>query len=96
MRGTKCPVTSKVLWIDDLARGTNTRVTSQGFNFYPQWSRDGAWLAFGRGIPVSNLYRRSTDGTEKEERLTTSANEQEATDWSHDGTSLASAEFDPV
>ncbi len=88
--------TSKDVWIDDLARGTNTRVTSQGFNFYPQWSRDGAWLAFGRGIPVSNLYRRSTDGTEKEERLTTSANEQEATDWSHDGTSLAYTEFDPV
>ncbi len=40
--------TSKDVWIDDLARGTNTRVTSQGFNFYPQWSRNGAWLAFSR------------------------------------------------
>jgi serine/threonine-protein kinase len=87
---------NKDIWIDDLTRGTNTRVTSQDENFAGAWSNDGKWVAFSRGVPVSNIYRRSTDGSEIEERLSTSPVTQQPESWSPDGTSLAYTEFDPV
>jgi Tol biopolymer transport system component len=87
---------NKNVWIDDLALGTNMRVTNVGENFFGAWAPDGQWIAFSRGIPSPNLYRRALDGTDAEERLTTSANIQIAQSWSPDGASLAYTEIDPV
>jgi serine/threonine protein kinase len=46
------------IWIDDLSRGTSRRLTTQDAHFGGAWSNDGKWVAFARGIPVANLYRR--------------------------------------
>ncbi len=85
----------KDLWIDDLARGTNTHVTTQESDFSGPWSRDGKSIAFSRGAPIANLYRRVID-SDTDERLTTSPLGQTAEDFSPDGSSLAFMQFDPV
>ena len=52
----------------------------------PQWSPDGAWIVWGSeqedGV---NLYRRSSDGSGEEERLTTGGEGKFASSWSPDG-----------
>ncbi len=84
------------IWIDDLIRGTNTRITTEQNNFSGNWSADGKWVAFSRGAPVRNIYRRTTDGTDVEERLTTSPLNQEPESFSPDGTFLSYEEADPM
>jgi serine/threonine-protein kinase len=87
---------SRDLWIDNFVRGTTTRVTSQGNNYSPIWSRDAQWVTYGKDLPAPNLFRRPVEGGEAEERLTTSANGQSAGGWSPDGRTLVYTEFDPV
>ena len=77
------------MWIDDLVRGTNTRITAAQDNFNGTWSKDGKWVAFSRGVPVQNIYRHATDGSDVEERLTTSALGQDPESFSPDGAFLA-------
>jgi serine/threonine-protein kinase len=88
--------TDRDLWIEDFDRGTSTRFTFGGNNSAGVWSPDGKWLAFGSGFPVTNLFRKRSDGSGSEERLTTSANSQMASSWTPDGHTLVFIEFDPI
>jgi Tol biopolymer transport system component/DNA-binding winged helix-turn-helix (wHTH) protein len=84
------------LWLIDLHRGALERVTQEGFNFMPAWTRDGRSLAFSsdRHGPF-NLYAKPARSDEPARRLTESANMQYAGSWSRDGRLLAYAEFHP-
>jgi len=83
------------VWIDDLVRKTSTRVAGQDGDFSAVWSKDGQSVVVSQGMPIGNLYRRAVDGSDRVERLTTSANRQAANDISPDGTWLAFTEIDP-
>src|SRR5207248_3186945 len=83
------------LWVRDWGRGVSTRFTlTPGVHQYPVWSPDGLALLYSGGTPW-NLYRNQTSGAETEARLTQSANQQIATDWSRDGRLLLYYETAP-
>jgi serine/threonine-protein kinase len=84
------------IWIYELARGTQTRLTFEGENWDPVWSPDGKRIAFcsSRQGPA-NLYSVPADGSGALERLTTSEREQFPTSFSPDGKILAYTEIDP-
>ena len=44
------------VWVDDLERGTSTRLTNDGSSAYPAWSPDGARVSFGSVLPPFGLY----------------------------------------
>jgi serine/threonine-protein kinase len=84
-------------WIYDLARGTMTRLNSEGDSQDPIWSPDGTWIAYtGWRAGFRNVYRRPADGTGKEERLTTGGNFQQAYSWSPDGKWIAFHEVSSI
>jgi eukaryotic-like serine/threonine-protein kinase len=62
----------------------------------PVWTPDGQWIIYEKGTPVTNLYRRRSNGAGGEERLTTSRQRQEPGGVSPDGKWLAYVESDPV
>jgi eukaryotic-like serine/threonine-protein kinase len=84
------------VWIEDLVRGTSTRVTNSAENFFSIWSPDSTWIVISRGQPVRNLYRRGLGAGAVDERLTTSANSQEPWVITPDGRTLVYMEIDPV
>jgi Tol biopolymer transport system component len=88
--------TDRDLWIEDLERGTSTRFTFGGAHFGGLWSPDGKWIAYSRGFPAMNLYRRRADGTGQEERLTTGGITQVTGSWTPDVGTLVFVENDPV
>jgi Tol biopolymer transport system component len=75
------------IWVLDLARGVRTRLTFGPVgNTDPQWSPDGAWIAYvsardGRFA----IYRKHSDGSGAEELLVSDAQQIALTDWSRDG-----------
>ena len=78
------------IWIWDLTRQTLTRLTfDPAQDTSPVWTPDGRRLVFAseRNGP-SNLFWQAADGTGAVERLTDSANEQEYSSFSPDGTRL--------
>lgn len=77
------------VWIVDPHDGAMSRLTFDGFNIEPVWSRDGAWVAYAsnRSGPF-NIYRRRTDGSQPAERLLASAHHQHPTSFSPDGREL--------
>ena len=85
------------IWIYDLSRGTESRLTFEDINTGPQWTPDGKRIAFrrGRGSSESNIYWKLADGTGPEERLTTSQNPQLAASFTPDGKTLMYSEIDP-
>lgn len=89
-------VGTRDVWIEDLVRGTSTRVTNSTENFGAVWSPDAQWIVLARGAPIRNLYRRSLAPGAIDERLTTSPNFQEPTAISADGRRLVYVERDPV
>jgi eukaryotic-like serine/threonine-protein kinase len=84
------------VFVDDLTRKTSTVLTRQDGNFIVVWSRDGDWVYLSRGVPRPNLYRRAADGSDREDRLTSSPNAQVPSSVSPDGKLLAYVESDPV
>jgi Tol biopolymer transport system component/predicted Ser/Thr protein kinase len=89
------------VWITDLARGNNTRVTSGGgsLNASPIWSPEGAQFVFrsNRGGAINQLYQRSAGGGGGESlvlphRVMRAAGVESGnltdTDWSPDGQSI--------
>jgi eukaryotic-like serine/threonine-protein kinase len=84
------------VWIEDVVRRTSTRLTNSADNFIPIWSADGKWVAFSRGAPISEIYRRPADGSGVEERLVAGPNDRGPSSFSPDGTALAYTEFDPA
>ena len=89
-------VGARDVWIEDLVRGTTTRVTNSADNFFAVWARDAEWIVLSRGAPIANLYRRHLRPGAIDERLTTSPNNQEPNSITRDGTKLVYAEIDPV
>jgi len=84
------------LWVHDLDRGTTSRLTYGNNDSNPVWSPDGKRIAYSSGLPKPNLFWKPADGSEAEERLVTSANDQFPSSFSPDGKLLAYFEFDPV
>ena len=58
------------LWTRDLARGTESRLTSNGANSYAAWSADGTQIFYGSRVP-GKIYRRAADNTGSEEVIDT-------------------------
>jgi eukaryotic-like serine/threonine-protein kinase len=87
------------VWITDLIRGSNSRVTSGGaaLNASPIWSPDGAQFVFRTNRGVVELYRRSAAGGGDEQVVLPyqstraggiQSNNIVDTDWSPDGRSI--------
>jgi eukaryotic-like serine/threonine-protein kinase len=86
------------VWVQDLARGVQTRITFDGReDETPVWSPDGTWLAysgFERNGSNRAIFRRKVDGSGDEEVLWTAVSHTHVTDWLADGTLLIEA-IDP-
>ena len=87
------------VWITDLARGSNSRVTSEGatLNATPIWSPDGAQFVFRTIRGVVEFYQRSASGGGSEQVVLSypiirasgiQSNSLMNTDWSPDGKSI--------
>ena len=71
------------IWLYDLARGTNSRFTSNSpYNIRPVWSPDGSHIAFFDGTFVN---QRATNGAGQDEILDRSTRLKSPVDWSKDG-----------
>jgi Tol biopolymer transport system component len=89
--------TSRDVFVQDLVRGTSTRLTNSGYAFTPIWSADGRFVIYERGVPDSKLYRRRLDGgADAEELISGSKTIQYPSSVSPDGGTLAFSEYDPV
>ena len=85
------------IWIDDIQRGMQTRLTSNGVNSWPAWTPDGTHIAFASAVSGnSNLFWTAADGSGKPEQLTMSEHSQFAGSWTPDGQTLAFIGFSPA
>jgi serine/threonine protein kinase/Tol biopolymer transport system component len=71
-----------VVWIDDLARGTPTRLTFKTRARNSVWSPDGRRIVFST---VPDLYTKAANGAGEEEPLLHSPENKSSQDWSTDG-----------
>jgi Tol biopolymer transport system component len=79
------------VWVRDLDRGTDQRVTFEGhFDFNPVWSPDGQRIAYNSDVSGSpRIYIRRADGTGERDSLPSSSTSFcGPVDWSADGTRL--------
>lgn len=78
------------IWIHDLARGTNTRLTFDPANdVEPLWTPDGERLVFSSAREKSfDLYWTRADGTGTAERLTTGSQHEIPGSWGNNGREL--------
>jgi Tol biopolymer transport system component len=84
------------VWVYDLSRGTNSRLTDEGCAVYPIWTPDGIRLLFQwQKSVVPNLFWQPYDGSSLMERLTTSEYFQAPSSWSSDGKIVALVEVHP-
>ncbi len=84
------------VWVYNLTRKTDSRLTGEGNAEYPIWSPDGQRLLFTWQKPlVRNLSWQPSDGSAPMERLTTSEFNQTAGSWSSDGKTVALVEMHP-
>jgi serine/threonine-protein kinase len=84
------------IWVYDLERGAQHRVTFEGVNESPVWTPDGSRLTFASGQnEARNLFWKPADGTGIAERLTESDLRQWPSDWAPDGKTLVFMETDP-
>ena len=83
--------TNPDIWLYDLSRGSASRfTTSDAPDVGPVWSPDGHRIAFSsRRGETFDLFVKSVDATEPEQRLDASAGDKFAEHWSPDGKSLA-------
>jgi serine/threonine protein kinase len=74
------------IWVLDLARGVRTRLTFGPVgNTDPQWSPDGAWIAYVSARDGRyGIYRKHSDGSGVEELLVKDELQIALTDWSRD------------
>jgi len=89
---------SRNVWIYDIERDSNRRLTFEGVDNAPLiWSSDGNSITFqsDRDGP-NNIYQKPADGSGPAERLTTSQNTQTPTSWSPDGSVLVFQETFPA
>jgi serine/threonine-protein kinase len=84
------------VYVYDLARGTNSRLTGEGIAIRPIWAPDGKRLLFGWKKSLAfSLFWQPYDGSSPMERLTTSEYEQWPGSWSSDGKTVALVEGHP-
>jgi serine/threonine-protein kinase len=84
------------VYVYDLARGTNSRLTGEGWSFYAIWTPDGKRVLFSWGKSTTDsLFWQPYDGSSPMERLTTSEYGQRPGSWSSDGNTLAFVDFHP-
>jgi eukaryotic-like serine/threonine-protein kinase len=69
----------------DLKRGISTRLTDNGDEHYPLWSRDGKRIAYRTGGIASDSYEVPADGSEPPKILLKSDVRAGPQDWSPDG-----------
>jgi Tol biopolymer transport system component len=84
--------TNQGMWLYDLQRGAETRITPPALNGAAVWSPDGNWIAFGSG---KGLYLQDASGGSTEELLLENGNFKAPSDWSRDGRYLIYTETDP-
>jgi dipeptidyl aminopeptidase/acylaminoacyl peptidase len=75
------------IWIFDLLRGTQTRLTfGPANNLGPIWSPDGTRIAFtSTRSGMRNIYWKLADGSQPEELLLEGKEQENVEDWSRDG-----------
>jgi Tol biopolymer transport system component len=75
------------IWIGDVARGTQTRLTTGGGeNGNPVWSPDGTRIAFRSDRKhQADIFVKATSGSTAEEALTDEPGQKVPGDWSRDG-----------
>ena len=76
------------VWLWDLARGTDTRLTSDlSRNVDPVWSPKGNRVVFRseRGESTGDLYQRAANGSGQDELLVKTPNNKIVSQWSRDG-----------
>ncbi len=84
------------VWVYDLGRGTNDRLTSEGRAYNVIWSPDGKRLLFcWSKFPPMNLYWLPSDGSSPMERLIKSEYGQQPASWSPDGKTIAIIDHPP-
>jgi serine/threonine-protein kinase len=85
-----------LIYVYDLGRDTNSRLTGEGFATNAIWTPDGKRLLFSwMKSLMSNLYWQSYDGSSPMERLTSNLYFQLPTSWSSDGKTVALVEVHP-
>ena len=79
------------IWVDEIDRGTRTRLTDGGTSFNPIWTPDGRHItfSFGRAKNGGDLYRIPVDRSGLQEPLLTGTTPKSPSSWSPDGRSLA-------
>lgn len=84
------------IWLFDLARGTETRITvDPADDSWPTWSPNGdriVWMS--DRTKKSGLYMKAANGSGQDELLFESVNSKYPMQWSPDGRSLLYREFD--
>jgi serine/threonine-protein kinase len=85
----------RLIWIYDVARGTATRLTSEGYATSVNWTPDGLRVVFDwrKTGEIPNLYWQSADLSSPKERLTTSGHGQHPGSFSQDGKNLSFVEL---
>jgi serine/threonine-protein kinase len=84
------------IWVHDIAGSTRTRLTFEGINRFPAWTRDGRHVTFASNRANSwGLYLQQADGSRDAERLLSSPNELYTGTWSPDDQVLAFEELMP-
>jgi serine/threonine-protein kinase len=84
------------VYVYDLGRGTNSRLTDDGRAVRTIWTPDGKRLLFSWGrSTANNLFWQPYDGSSPMERLTTSEYGQQPGSWSLDGKTLAFEDVHP-
>ncbi len=73
------------VWVDDLQRGTSTRLTNDGESHYAAWSPDGARVSFGFFRPPFGLYSRRADGSGERDTVVTGERGMVPRGWTPDG-----------
>ena len=85
------------VWIRDLDRGTQTRLTFEGNNTSAVWSPDGTRLVFASDrAGTFNLFVKNAEGTGGAEQLTESEYPQFPTSWTPDGNAVVFMQPQPT
>ncbi len=82
------------VWVGEIDRPPLHRLTFEGFNIEPVWSRDGRWVAFASNRSgANNIYIKAADGTGEARRILESRLHQYPDSWAPDGKSLLFTEY---
>jgi Tol biopolymer transport system component len=82
------------VWVGELDRPPLRRLTFEGFNIEPVWSRNGRWVAFASNRSGAiNIYIKAADGTGEARPFLESQLHQYPDSWAPDGKSLLFTEY---